>query len=290
MAIISVILTSRTATSYVIPANFNSLLAIEAIGPGGARNNTAPNCTSGGGGAYAKIITLSGLTAGQTCYYQAGQEGATGSATPTDAWFNTSNTAPSSTATGVLAKCGNNSSTAGVGGLGGTAAASIGATTYSGGNGGSNNSGTTTTMSGGGGAAGPNGAGKNGGSVVGVGIINAYAGGGGCDAGLSTAGGNVTASGTNGIAGTGPTGSTTNQGAGGSGTNAGTTEYIWNPTISAYGPGGGGGGGFSAGIGYGGAYGGGGAYSGGQGIIVFTYSTVNIPAYTTKFLLMFPRG
>lgn len=134
-----------------------SKVTVEAVGAGGGGSSTGGRAGAGGG-AYAKTNTLS-VTGGSTVvYYQVGTGGGINGATlPTDSWVNvSSNTAPSSTAQGCLAKCGENGS-AGVAGLGGSTTASIGDTKYAGGNGFAGGGSTAV----GGGGAGDTGAGGN---------------------------------------------------------------------------------------------------------------------------------
>jgi alpha-tubulin suppressor-like RCC1 family protein len=302
-----------------------SLVSVEAIGGGGGGGDTfiSSSYSAGGGGAYAKTTSITGLTAGGTVYYKVGagtkitdSYGVNG----TDSWFNTSNTAPSSSTTGVLAKAGLGGM---AGGTGGQAGSSVGSTVYSGGNGGG--SAGSQYESGGGGAAGPSGAGKNGGNGYSSGNESG-GGGGGSNGGSSTAGSNqdyaVSGDGGNGGAGTGGTGGGTRglyatdtratdgtNGGGGGGSAGSATSYsyggkggssvIWTATAggTTAGSGGGGGGGGDY-PGDGGLYGGGGGsgyslYSGpagynalgAQGIVVFTYlgSPAPVPTQTSGF-------
>lgn len=166
--------------SFTIPSDFASLVSIEAIGAGanGAASTYSPifggsNGAGGGGGAYAKITSLSGLTAGGTLYCQVP------AANSGDAWANiTTNAAPTSTSDGVLAKGASGSSR-------GASSTSVGTTKRDGGNAGNGG--------GGGGAGGPNGDGGNGGgSLSGAGGVgnNGASGGGSGGSYPGGAGGN----------------------------------------------------------------------------------------------------
>jgi hypothetical protein len=209
----------------VVPAGATKLTAT-AIGAGG-NSGTVAYKNGGGGGAYAKTSCLS-VTAGNIVYWKA---------FCSDSWVNiSSNTAPTSTAQGVLAKAGLRGCTANTGGgAGGSAASSIGTTVFSGGNGGATAY-INGSSGGGGGAAGPNGAGGNGGTGFGASCIFGHGGGGGVG-GLCTTAGSA--------------GTATNGGAGGQGPlgisgGVGATSSSYASTAAA-GSGGGGGGGWSNG-------------------------------------------
>jgi hypothetical protein len=150
-----VVFITATTGSWTVPADFGSLVSIEAIGGGGNGGGSLFNGGGGGGGgggAYAAITSLSGLSANGTVYVRA---------TTGDTWFNkTSNAAPTSTSNGVLAKGGTNGSII-TAGTGGSSANSVGSTKYAGGNGGAGTGSPSHTSGGGGGAAGPSGAGSN---------------------------------------------------------------------------------------------------------------------------------
>jgi hypothetical protein len=314
MAIKTVFITTLGASTFTVPADFVSLVSVEAIGAGGTINIAVFGGSGGGGGAYAKSTSITGIVANGTAFVSVGA-GATGGATPGgDTWFNAvSNAAPTLATQGVLAKgglqCTNNT-----GGAGGPAASSVGDVKFSGGAGGS--SAGFVSNSGGGGAAGPGGAGGNGGNSV----VNGGGTGGGGGASLTSAGnagqtnsGTVTGgAGGNGGGGAGggaaatastaAVAGTTGTGGGGGGGHgaspnwsgaAGGTGSIWTQTsngaVAGPGGGGGGGGGGSGGsaiAGLGGLYGGGGGggfgpYQGGQGIVVFTYDATPPPVVTT---------
>jgi hypothetical protein len=247
----TVVFITSTTGVWNIPADFSSLISIEAIGGGGNGGGSLFNGTGGGGGgggAYAAITSLSGLVAGGTVYVRATAAG--------DAWFNkTSNAAPTSTSDGVLAKGGTNGSLS-TPGTGGSATNSVGSTKYAGGNGLAGTGSPSYTASGGGGAAGPSGAGSN------------------ADNTSNFQGGDANG-------GTLAQSSTTEGGAGQSG-----AIYTQSSDSATAGPGTGGNGRYSTTVagGAGGLYGGGGGGSrqspagigggtGGNGIIVFTYSS-----------------
>jgi hypothetical protein len=232
MATKVVFLTS--GSTWTVPLDFNfSNNTIEAIGGGGGSGSAWPSGgAGGGGGAYTKLSNFY-LTPGQVVNINIG----TGAATPTsnggDTWLNTAAaSAPTSSATGLLAKGGSYSSTT-TGGLGGQASACIpSASAFSGGDGGTG--GVNGGGGGGGGAAGPNGAGGTGGPSN-----NGTGGGGGGANG-----------GTNGTASVGGTGGGSPTGAAGSG--------VQSP--GGTGAGGGGGGGGAGGSNYRGGEGGVGVY------------------------------
>jgi hypothetical protein len=275
-----VIITSGSGSA-TVPSNLTQLISIECIGSGDDGDTFS---RGGGGGAYAKITSLSGFTANATYYYHTGVKGASGQ----DTWVNkVFNIKPSSSSDGVAAARAS-------GTTGGSSTNSVGTTRYSGGNGGTNLSGRGN---GGGGAAGPLGAGQNGGSSA----TNSGGGGGGAGGGSSTAGtaggatnggnggaGYLGTGGTTGTSGTGAAGTAGGGGAGGGSTTgsnggAGGASSYWGTNIGPGGGGGGGGGAFAtAGTngGAGGLYGGGGGGEGtsagtpgiGQtGLIVITY-------------------
>lgn len=192
-------------SSWTIPNDFVSLVSIEAIGAGG---NCANVLGGAGGGAYAKITSISaGLSSGQVVYYKVGIPGGTvGAGGTSKSWFNTSNNEPTSSTTGVMAD-GGRSPTSGTGVAGGTTANSIGTTTFAGGTGGS--VGGTNNAGGGGGAAGPQGAGANGGAGATTTNVAGGGGGGGNGGTAGTTGGspNGTSGAGGGIGGNGPSGS-----------------------------------------------------------------------------------
>jgi hypothetical protein len=200
------------AGSWYVPFDWNSSSnSIELWGKGGDGADGVAGTRGGGGGgggAYAKITNVT-LTPSTTIVTQV----PCGNTATTTAFVrNNSGTIV------VQAASGSNASGA-TGGAGGTAASSIGSTKYSGGNGGSvvSNGGG----GGGGGGAGPNGAGKNGGSTQ---ANSGGGGGGGANGGSSTAGANSTSS-TGGNGGTGGSGS---PGGAGSSTGSGTGSGAGN--------------------------------------------------------------
>lgn len=315
-----VFLTTQGANSYTIPSNFESFVSVEAIGgggDGGEVDNPAGSQSSvygggsGGGGAYAKSTSVTGLSPGQTVYYQVGVGGSTTNAG--DSWFNaSSNAAPTLVTQGVLAKRGT-SAIENTGGSGGTTAASIGDVKFAGGNG-SNGAISSAPPGGcgGGGAGGPAGAGGNGagsanttrgggggggaGNNVGAGSAGtassvANTGGAGGNGGSGTGGGAANTAGTAGTGGGAGGGNTS------TGPNGGTGSY-WTQSsnvATAGSGGGGGGGGVGSGGDDGGAGGNGALYGGGgggggsgfqnpgvgglgaQGIVVFTYNIPDSP-------------
>lgn len=243
--------------SWTVPADFSSLVSIEAIGAGsgGDTGGVFNGGGGGGGGAYAAITSLAGLSAGATVYVSIGAGGGAGSGGG-DTWFNGStNAAPASTTDGVLAKGGANGASS-TGGAGGSGASSIGDTTYSGGDGG-NGASFGSTSGGGGGTAGPSGAGSNasgtanylGGAANGGALTQADT----AQGGAGTAGAIYTQTSDSATAGpgTGGNGRLTGSGPGGAG--------------GAQGGGGGGGssGGFSGG-------------AGANGIVIFTYTAAGV--------------
>jgi len=290
---ITTFITTTGYSTFTVPSNFGSLISIEAIGAGAGSNTAAGGSANGqGGGAYSKITSLSGLTAGVTASVFVGQ----GILGGQDSWFNiSSNAAPTLTTQGVLAK-GGTSANATSTGLGGQAAAGVGTIKFSGGDAAANN------VGGGGGAAGPGGNGgagaAGGGGAAGgtapggaggypfnfiFGPTNLYYYGNGGD------GGDYPFSGGNGLVlnnntgfptyASGPTAGT--GGGGGAGSANGASGSWWTQTSNGAqaGPGGGGGGSVGGQAGAGGAYGGGAGSGnnfqpGGQGIIVLTYNSI----------------
>jgi sugar lactone lactonase YvrE len=242
-----------SGTSWTVPNNWNNANnTIEVIGSGGAHLSTAGGGYTGGngGGSYSRISNLS-LTPGNNVNYQIGTSGqtiTTGGAT----WFN--GTTISNASVSAEGGC----STTSESNCSNSTSSNIGTVIFAGGKGGSYSFGDFIDYSGsGGGAAGPYGAGQNGGS----GCVNGGAG----DNGAGGAGG------------TGCTGTSSNGGVG--------KEYTATNGATA-GGGGGGGGSFGEcgqtqtyGSGPGGNYGGGAggcsgspAVLGGNGLIVITYA------------------
>lgn len=297
---ITVFITTTGSSTFTIPSNFGSLVSIEAIGAS-PRSNTSFSGSGTGGGAYSKITSLSGLSAGGTAYVFVGPS----ASIVQDSWFNvSSNTAPSNVTQGVLAKGGGIATGAIGGGQGGQESSGVGTTKFSGGNG-------NYQLGGGGGAAGPGGKGGdglNGGGGAAsrnfpgnagkgetdygpFGSIVYGDGGNGGDYGTNTLsnisfGDGATYVNSNGFVFNGTPGVARTGGGGGSGSPVfngqnGATGSFWTQTSNGQtaGSGGGGGGGYSSNLGgtgglYGGGAGGsfGSSVSGGQGIIVFTYN------------------
>lgn len=310
MPVVTIFYTTTGAGTFLVPADFQSFVSVEAIGGGG----TQGIYWAGGGGAYAKSTSMS-LTAGQLVYMNVGVAGS-GTSNGGDSWVNSvSNAPPTTSSQGVLAKGALYVASLSPSFNGGDSTSCVGDVKYSGGGGGAQTS-INGEYGGGGGAAGPLGIGKQGGYgyKLGSGGTAEYygGGGGGAGGGSSTAGftGNPYVAGSNsgnggsGFNGTGggnkafsggaaQAGTALSGGGGGAGfkapsydaaiygngANGGTGSGFTSSAIIRAGPGGGGGG---SGIGWnggnGGLYGGGaGGSSGtpsvaGQGIIVFTYN------------------
>lgn len=227
--------------AYTIPADFSSLISIEGIGAGaggmvGALFNPGDG---GGGGAYAKNTTLTGLTAGGTVYVQCGVGGSSGNS-GTDTWFNKSaNSAPTLSSDGILAKAGQ------INRVGGSAGSSLGDVTRSGGG---------SANDGGGGAAGPDADGGAGSTSAGGDGNGGQAGGGA--GGIDSSGQRTGAAGTYWT----QTSNGATAGPGGGGADGGTASTGGSGGL--YGGGGGGGGDGEAGG------------AGRNGIVVFTYRSV----------------
>jgi hypothetical protein len=281
-----------SGTTYTIPADFVSFVSVEAIGAGAGSFRSA-GAGGGGGGAYSKSTSVTGLTAGGTAYVSIGAGGAAGAPATSggDTWFNTTNTPPSVTTTGVLAK-GGTAATGTSGGNGGATGTGVGDLKNSGGSGGVGNA-TTFTKGGGGSAAGPvsTTAGNNGGTGGNGGITANFGSGGGAGAPVPSFGardgrpGTVSAGGAGGnfsgqTAGSGATSSlpanntAPTNGAGGGGgfssTNinggVGSTGNFWTATAGGTaGPGGGGGGAGGGSAGTSATGGAGALYGGGAG-------------------------
>jgi hypothetical protein len=289
------------ASSQAKPGDWTSTNTCDAVGGGGGGSGgtvSVNQASGGGGGAFARSTNVNAT--GATFYFSAGIAGTAGAVDGNggdggDSWFrfDGTNSAPTLTSQGILAKGGGGAHTVTIG-AGGLASASLGTTkTSSGGDGGAAQN-TTYGGAGGGGAGGPQGNGgpggtdgtkNNGGSggggsggggsgtVGGTGSIEATNGDGGAGgnnaAGTGVVGSAGTAGSTPGAAGNGTLGA----GGGGAGastsTNAGTKGGNGGPGQdwdSTHGVGGGGGGGGSSFTGGGGAVGGtGGLYGGGGG-------------------------
>ena len=165
MAIKVVFITTTGAGTFTIPADFGSLVSVEAIGAGQGSSG-APTNQGGNGGNYAKSTAITGLYPGKTTYYAVGAS--TSSHSPVETWFNANaNTVPSANTAGIWP------------------GGSIGTVVRTGGTAG--NWGGSGSYSGGGGAAGPGGNGGNSGNGFGPGYATGSGGGGG--AGLTGGGG-----------------------------------------------------------------------------------------------------
>jgi len=266
-----------TSGSFTVPADFVSLVSLEAVGRGGAGYEVvaATGGGGGGGGAYSKTnsasVTASIVAGSTTVYYEIF----------TDPWLRIgTNSAPSSITDGVLAKSGN-SSFSNTGASGGSAASGVGDTKYSGGTGGAGYTSSRYNSGGGGGSAGPSGGGGNGGAANNT---TAYRGsGGGGSIGSAGSAGSTSAGGAGGAGfGTGGAGATSSTLAGagtnggGSGGGYGSTSFYIKATPTNYSANGiynisgGQGGGTTTSI-----FGGGGGAGGGAWVVVFTYVPTN---------------
>jgi hypothetical protein len=282
-----------SGTTWTVPAGVTAA-TIECIGGG-----------SLGGGAYSKTNSVT-LTPLSTVYINIGAGGVfefSGANAGGDTWFNkTTNSAPSTTTNGALAKGGGAAINGDIDGYGpcygGLASAGVGDLKYSGGSGYSRLQyccGGYVVFYSSGGAAGPNGNGGNG-----YQNNNLFGSGGGGANGGSAAtnrnGGNNRLGTGGGTGGASPTNGTNGGGGGGSSTDnaggAGSADLIWTATAGgSYGPAGGGGGYGAAGLCgipspvAGVNYGGGGA-PGGKGLIIITYPPLSSGS-TSNMLMMF---
>jgi hypothetical protein len=286
--------------SFTVPADFVSLISLEAVGVSGNGASTiiATSGGGGGGGAYSKTLGSSvstSIVAGSTVVYA-------NIASGTTTWLRIgSNSAPSSVANGVLANNGASAST-NTGAAGGLASTSIGDVKFNGGQGGQGWTASRYAGGGGGGSGGPSGAGAIGGAAFNTSVTRGAGGGGASNggnagsAGLTAAGGQggtitggtggagaFTSPNTNAVAGTNGGGGGGGFGASFSTTNAGAAGGYLNIN-SVYGLVGGYGGRTGSSSPGGGSGGGG---NGGAGVVVFTYSTVAVTANTGNFFLMF---
>lgn len=272
MATVEFITTTGHST-WTVPAGVTSI-KVECIGGGGTGENPDASAHTAGsgaaGGSYAKTNAIS-VTPGQTIDVSVG-------IAATQTWFNTAaNSAPTSTATGCLAKGGASATASQSPGIGSTTG-NIGDVVFAGGSGGTSGTGANSNDGGGGGGAGgPDGAGING--VSGDTTTN-RSDGGASDAGLDPGGvgGNGAASPTAGGAGTlytATAGGTAGPGGGGGGAqNSGSVN--------------GRAGGLYGGGGSGAAKGGGTGGAGAQGLIVLTYTAAAVGGTTSgNFLLFF---
>lgn len=182
-----------SGTSWTAPSDFTSNNKIECYG-GGAPGQAG---TGGGGGSYAKILNITGITPGSSHTIHIGSAG------NRDTYFNATSLA-NAVSNGTSVSCGAQGAS---GATGGASGSSCGTTKFSGGNG--SGGGGSVGSGGGGGCAGPNGAGGNGG---GGGAVNYGGGGGGGGANGGTNGGT---GGTN-VGGTGGNGGRTGTGGGAS--------------------------------------------------------------------------
>jgi len=243
-------------------------------GGGGGSGGGGGAGSGGGGGGYA--YSLVNIPSNRRIYYSASNTFAGAGVNGGDSWISTTNSAPSSSSVGCLAR-GGQAGGNNVGGAGGDSRFpfNIGTTAYLGGNGGA-------TYGGGGGAGGMNGNGGNGGNgVLGANSSQTFGGGGGASGSAGgAAGANATTSGggkgggASGGAGAaaGANGGVGYNGCGGGGAGVdklgGTGgNYVYTSTYFSFTSSGGGGGGGQTG-GWGshyGAGGGGGPSGGGNG-------------------------
>lgn len=265
MATKTVFITS--GTTFTIPLDFQSVVAVHAIGGGGGGYYCG-----GGGGAYAQSTAVTGLVAGGTAYCSLGAGGTENGTNGGVTWFNSSiSTVPAGASQGAYADSGKSTQAENVNPAGGLASSSVGTLKK---NGGSGAVGVGNNEGGAGGAGGPDADGLNGVPSTG---------------GQSGAGG----SGNGGTNGGGAGGAINIDGGAG-------TTFTQTSNSATAGPGGGGGGDIYGGIdndsgGNGGLYGaGGGGWSnsgtrskGAQGLIVFQYDDTPpiAPAVSTFFLL-----
>lgn len=298
-----------SGTTWTVPADWNnSDNTIEVIGGGGGGGNGGAGDGSnagsggggGGGGGYAKATNVT-LTPGSSVNIQIGSGGPAATAGG-DTYFNRGVSATTTCSTSepqsVCAKGGRggtsgvNNGTAGTGGAGGSITDGIGSTKTAGGSG--SDGGTFTSGhdygSGGGGGGGAGGTSADGssGTEAGTSTAAAPAGAGGAGgAGGTASGGSSGTAGTGGnlnggdggIGGNGSVWSTAGAGGGGGGGGANarnaTAEAGDAGSGGNYGAGGGGGGG--GGRGSGSAIDAGEGASGAQGVIVITYTPLEVP-------------
>jgi hypothetical protein len=203
--------------SFTIPADFSSLVSLEAVGSGGSVGGLVSGATGGGGGggAYAKTngasVTAS-MVAGSTVVYYSSA-----------GWLRIgTNSIPTAVTDGVYAAPGSSGST-NSGGAGGSSASSVGNTKYAGGAGGAGSTSSRLNYGGGGGAGGPLGAGANGGAADNTTANTGRGGGGAANGGSVGSPGTASAGGNGGTitGGTGGAGATTASSFPGAGTNGG---------------------------------------------------------------------
>lgn len=286
------IITTTGAGSMTVPAGVTSM-KFECVGggSGGYFIDSAYNGGGGGGGgSYARTNAVS-VTAGHTVYWNVAAGAASGTA-GNQTWVRyDTNSAPSSTTDGCLAKGGSLGVDYSTGGVGGLTSTSVGDVKYAGGNGGSVGGGSG---GGGGGAAGPSGTGKAGAaSPYDLDWTLGGGGGGGANGGSSSTGGAPSGTsggpggaGTSGSGGGNPGGNGAAGGGGGGGETwgsaggAGGSDTAFSATRGCGGGGGGGGGSYNGGNGGDAGGGGGGAGcnyasyagTGAAGILIITYT------------------
>jgi hypothetical protein len=203
--------------SFTIPADFSSLVSLEAVGSGGSVGGLVSGATGGGGGggAYAKTngasVTAS-MVAGSTVVYYSSA-----------GWLRIgTNSIPTAVTDGVYAAPGSSGST-NSGGAGGSSASSVGNTKYAGGAGGAGSTSSRLNYGGGGGAGGPLGAGANGGAADNTTVYAGRGGGGAANGGSVGSPGTASAGGNGGTitGGTGGAGADAASSYPGAGTNGG---------------------------------------------------------------------
>ncbi len=305
-AVVRIFITNTSTTTWQVPANWNSASnTIEVIGGGGGGTSLTTGAGGGGGGGYGRMANLS-LTPGNNITIGVGSGGPVNT-NGGNTWFNAASFAACvSTAVCASAEGGKSTGTV-TGGAGGASATGVAATEFSGGAGGSGSASFDQSSGGGGGAGSRNGIGGTGGAGDALTAGDEAQGGGGASgdnagatdngvAGAQNGGdggdslGNASSGGTGGTSANGAAG--TDGGGGGGGDTArsggaGGAGEDWQVS-PARGPGGGGGGADDDGAftgGAGGTYGGGGGGGntggiGAQGIIVITYTSLDVTAPT----------
>jgi hypothetical protein len=308
-------------SSFTAPADFGSLVSLEALGYGGngaTSTATANRYAGGGGGGYSKTlgssVTVPIVAGVTTIYYTVGSPSL---GTGFGSFINISSLGlPTSKTEGVYASFGQSGSQA----TGGTGASTPGVTfdvQFGGGTGGAGSNSSRNNAGGGGGAGSPAGAGSNGGNAWNTNANRGHGGGGGTGGGGSSGsgtssaggsgatGGNGSASGgSGGTSGSpnGTAGGTGGDGAGGGGGGYGATGLsssanngglyvLYSNATTGVGDvtiGGGPGGGFNGtpGPGAGGA-GTSGSGAGGGGWVLFTYLTADPVTSNGNFLAFF---
>ena len=129
MATKTVFITS--GTTFTIPLDFQSVVAVHAIGGGGGGYYCG-----GGGGAYAQSTAVTGLVAGGTAYCSLGAGGTENGTNGGVTWFNSSiSTVPAGASQGAYADSGKSTQAENVNPAGGLASSSVGTLKKNGGSG-----------------------------------------------------------------------------------------------------------------------------------------------------------